>query len=212
MKKTEQDGVQLWHDLMERKHWRDEGPWESEPDRAQWVTKAGFHGLALRGPMGSWCGYVAVPAGHPWHGKDYQDEALADVEVHGGLTFAETCQGRVEKASQEALAAYARNRHLTSPDHATCKAASICHDVVDEEDAPAWWLGFDTAHYQDLWPFDIWKVSGKPKPPNVVALDKQIEAAEAMEPGIRPRYRTLTYVMSECENLAQQISEAGARD
>ncbi len=32
------------------------------------------------------CGYVRVPTGHPLHGKHYDD---ADVNVHGGLTFAE---------------------------------------------------------------------------------------------------------------------------
>jgi hypothetical protein len=32
------------------------------------------------------CGYVRVPPGHPLFGKDYND---VDVEVHGGLTFAE---------------------------------------------------------------------------------------------------------------------------
>lgn len=42
--------------------------------------------------MGFRCGYVRVPAGHPWHGKDYDDVETADsgyVDVHGGLTFAE---------------------------------------------------------------------------------------------------------------------------
>ena len=33
------------------------------------------------------CGYVRVPPGHPWHGKDY-DEVDPCPEVHGGLTFA----------------------------------------------------------------------------------------------------------------------------
>jgi hypothetical protein len=32
------------------------------------------------------CGYVRVPPGHPLHGKDYDE---AEVDVHGGLTFAE---------------------------------------------------------------------------------------------------------------------------
>jgi hypothetical protein len=32
------------------------------------------------------CGYVRLPAGHAWHGKDY--EAL-HVDVHGGLSFSE---------------------------------------------------------------------------------------------------------------------------
>lgn len=31
------------------------------------------------------CGYVRVPPAHPLHGKDYNH---ADVDVHGGLTFA----------------------------------------------------------------------------------------------------------------------------
>jgi hypothetical protein len=32
------------------------------------------------------CGYVRVPPGHPLHGKPYEEP---EVEVHGGLTFAE---------------------------------------------------------------------------------------------------------------------------
>jgi hypothetical protein len=34
--------------------------------------------------MGYRCGYLRVPAGHPWHGKD---ESL-ELGVHGGVTFA----------------------------------------------------------------------------------------------------------------------------
>lgn len=35
---------------------------------------------------GNRCGYVRVPPGHPYYGKDYDN---VDVDVHGGLTFAE---------------------------------------------------------------------------------------------------------------------------
>src|SRR6478752_9495140 len=38
--------------------------------------------------IGFRCGYVRVPAGHPWHGVDY-DSIERYPEVHGGLTFAE---------------------------------------------------------------------------------------------------------------------------
>ena len=36
--------------------------------------------------MGYRCGYVRVPKGHRWHGKDWSE---VDCRVHGGITFAE---------------------------------------------------------------------------------------------------------------------------
>jgi hypothetical protein len=42
--------------------------------------------------MGIWCGYAAVPPGHPYHGKGYDD---IDVEVHGGLTYSDKCAGEI---------------------------------------------------------------------------------------------------------------------
>lgn len=59
-----------------------EGPWKGEPDRVDF-EHAGLPCLLKRSEdMGNWCGYVAVPPGHPLHGKDY---AAADVDVHGGV-------------------------------------------------------------------------------------------------------------------------------
>lgn len=96
------------------------GPWTNEPDRAEW-EHAGFPCLAVRGPefSGHWCGYVAVPPGHPLHGKSYDD---ADVEVHGGLTYANACQGHV------------------------------CHVPKQGEPDDVWWFGFDCAHSGDFSP------------------------------------------------------------
>lgn len=48
--------------------------------------------LSVRG--GHYCGYVRVPAESALHGKDYDDALFADVEVHGGLTFANEHDGR----------------------------------------------------------------------------------------------------------------------
>lgn len=47
---------------------------------------AGFEWVVVHNGSGYRCGYVRVPAGHPWHGKD---ESEVDASVHGGLTFAE---------------------------------------------------------------------------------------------------------------------------
>jgi hypothetical protein len=94
------------------------GEWDSEPDRLDFEY-AGFSCLLLRGPVGSWCGYVGVPESHSAFGKDYNS---VDVEVHGGLTYANTCNGH------------------------------ICHVPGPGMPEKVWWLGFDTAHLYDLGP------------------------------------------------------------
>ena len=77
---------------VDRKGWP-AGPWDDEPqDREEWRHASGMPCLMVRSPHGNWCGYVGVPPGHPYHGKEYGE---ADVETHGGLTFAGACQGRI---------------------------------------------------------------------------------------------------------------------
>jgi hypothetical protein len=64
-------------------NWPD-GPWNDEPDSAEWLEQ-GFPCMAIRNPsLGNWCGYLAVHKGHPWYGKG-DDEINAD--IHGGLTY-----------------------------------------------------------------------------------------------------------------------------
>jgi hypothetical protein len=94
------------------------GPWDDEPDRVEF-EHAGLPCLLNRGRMGQWCGYAAVPPGHPLHGQDYD---VPDVKVHGGLTYAEACQGR------------------------------ICHLPEPGEPDDVWWFGFDCAHAWDVVP------------------------------------------------------------
>ena len=72
---------------VDRSNWAP-GPWDSEPeDRVEWRHR-GFPCLAVRNSLGAWCGYVAVPPGHPWHGKGYD---AIDADCHGGLTFSDGC-------------------------------------------------------------------------------------------------------------------------
>lgn len=104
---------------------RPAGPWDNEPDKAQWKDKeTGLDCLIVRNHMGALCGYVGVPPGHPAHGRRYS-EVLVD--CHGGLTFTGSCEPGIDDT------------------------VGICH--LAEPGAPEpWWLGFDCAHAGDLIP------------------------------------------------------------
>lgn len=62
------------------------GPWADEPDRVEF-RHAGFACLLRRGGGGAWCGYVALPAAHPWATREEYDVPAA---VHGGITYGPT--------------------------------------------------------------------------------------------------------------------------
>ena len=117
------------------------GPWQQEPDKIQGVDDAtGLPVLAVRHPRsGHWCGYVGVPEGHPVFGLDYDaadalgpehdDGGWRGFLVHGGLTFADTCQ-----------------------DDPEAKEHGICHIPQPGESDRVWWLGFDMCHAWDRSP------------------------------------------------------------
>jgi len=69
------------------------GPWQSEPDRVEWIH-AGFACMLRRGPGGQWCGYVGIPREHPFYGKEYGEIDDA-VPFHGGLTYSAACNGEI---------------------------------------------------------------------------------------------------------------------
>lgn len=105
--------------VIDRKGWP-KGPWDDEPDRVEWRSAAGYPALIVRSQTsGSLCGYVGVPPGHPAHRKHYD---CVEADVHGGLTYADECQG------------------------------AICHVPTAGESQDVWWLGFDTAHCGDYAP------------------------------------------------------------
>jgi hypothetical protein len=103
---------------IDKSVWGD-GPWQSEPDRLGW-EHAGLPCLMVRHDRsGHWCGYVAVPPDHPLHGNGYE---APDVDIHGGLTYANACQG------------------------------DVCHVAKPGEPDDVWWFGFDCAHAGDFNP------------------------------------------------------------
>lgn len=102
---------------VDKSAWGD-GPWHHEPDRAEW-EHAGLPCLAVRGPHGGWCGYAAVSPSHPLYQQSYDG---VDVDVHGGLTYADKCQGH------------------------------ICHVPKPGQSEHVWWFGFDCGHSGDFSP------------------------------------------------------------
>jgi hypothetical protein len=103
---------------VNREHWKS-GEWDNEPDILRWLDAVtNLPCVARRGPSGHWCGYVGVAKDHPSYGKGYDD---VDVEVHGGLTYAEACDEVQD---------------------------GVCH-LPEGADDVRWWFGFDCAHLGD---------------------------------------------------------------
>lgn len=67
------------------------GPWHDEPDEHEWVYCT-YPCRIARGPGGAWCGYITLPAHHPWRSiiKNIGYDGI-DCTVHGGLTYANGC-------------------------------------------------------------------------------------------------------------------------
>jgi hypothetical protein len=101
-----------------------EGPWQHEPDRAEWRDEAtGLPCLALRHEhYGHWCGYVAIPADHPWNDAD----DLYDVETHGEITYG---PARCQPEREERL-----------------PWLRVCHTPQPGESDDVRWVGFDCGH------------------------------------------------------------------
>jgi hypothetical protein len=110
--------------LTDRSLWG-RGPWDDEPDRAVWVDEdTGLDCLVCRSNgLGSWCGYVGLPPGHPWYGLGYDD---IPAQAHGGLTYSAPCDGDPE--------------------------SGICHVPAPGAPEHLYWIGFDCAHTGDFWP------------------------------------------------------------
>jgi hypothetical protein len=154
------------------------GPWLKEPDKIQWQDKAtGLPCLIVRNThcTGSLCGYVGVPPAHPLHGKGYND--AQDINVHGGLTFANKC-------------------------HPLANHASICHVVEPGEDDNVWWFGFDCSHAGDVCPqMESTMRDIRKRKPELF----EGPLAEPLPYRWRDVYRDVRYVRRQVRQLATQL-------
>ena len=101
-----------------------QGPWVDEPDRVEFEAH-GLPCLVVRHPeLGSLCGYVAVPPGHPLHGVDYHVATdLAPLSAHGGVNYSKPCTDE------------------------------ICHVPKPGEPDDVWWFGFHCSCGWDYVPY-----------------------------------------------------------
>ena len=59
----------------DKTNWPSRGPWDNEPDKAQWIDEAsGYDCLIVRGGGGALCGYVGVPEYLSWILKQIDEE------------------------------------------------------------------------------------------------------------------------------------------
>lgn len=64
-----------------------ETEWLDEPNKLEWEHE-GYKCVIIRNSKyGHLCGYVQLGDSHPWHGKNKKDKEIADIDVHGGITY-----------------------------------------------------------------------------------------------------------------------------
>lgn len=129
------------------------GPWDNEPDdKVVWIDpSANLDCMIVRNALGAWCGYVGLPPEHPHHGMSYNDIPWNAYDVHGGLTFTDSCGGH------------------------------ICHVPEPGRPHNVWWLGFDTNHGCDRAPLDLVHYAGTYKTQEYVVREVTKLALQALE-------------------------------
>ena len=124
--------VRVFHGTTRHSRVWPAGPWDDEPDKAEWRDEAtGLPCMIKRNHLGALCGYVGAPRAHALYGIHYSDaEDVLEYAGHCGLTYSATCDERGEE----------------------CPEDTICHLPLEGEDDDVWWLGFDCAHAWDVVP------------------------------------------------------------
>lgn len=60
---------------------------QAEGNHYEFQSK-GLKCVIHRNAVKAWCGYVGVDKKHKWYGRDYDDDEVSNITVHGGLTYA----------------------------------------------------------------------------------------------------------------------------
>lgn len=99
------------------------------------------------------------------------------INVHGGLTYSDSCQG------------------------------VICHQHKEGREGDVWWFGFDHGHYVDLSPEMETSLAGRISRLDDKDVTYDPITGVKHEFGMDIVYRDMFYVIAEVESLAQQLKE-----
>ena len=93
-------------------------------------------------PHGVYNGYVAVPPEHPLWGKTYNDVQFPELDVHGGVTYTESCTyGKETSTSKREITPC-----LVGGGNLLLKEGEMLGGDIPGD----WWIiGFDTCHLDD---------------------------------------------------------------
>ncbi len=175
--------------VIDKSTW-ESGEWDFEPDQKNFITGSGLNASILRvSHSGSLCGYVGVPVGHPWHGKEYSDTVMPSaaqlarpVDINKISILSLFCSAGDDPAEG------ARIDCLVNA-HGGLTYSGAGRESCGEDPAQ-WYFGFDCAHSGDL-------------SPAMVARYPQFRISDE-------EYRNFEYVQREVEVLAAQLDAVAA--
>lgn len=188
-----------------------EGPWLDEDDQVEFET-SGYACFIRRNTMtGTWCGYVGVPAGHPYHGKDkralveppsdFADREIDDRTSMLALFFHPRDSGDLVtldlalEVHGGVTWAGAVPSYAVAPNDV--RMAALKGEALPTDHL--WWFGFDCGHYRDLNPAIRATLRSLGQPwPVPPELDDDV-------------YRTQDYAVGEVCRLAAQLRNVELR-
>lgn len=185
--------------MKEAEFW--DGPWMTEPDRVEFKAY-GLDCLLSRNPwLLNWCGYVGVSLDHPnvkrlvkktlklsSYEREYLEDEEDNLDVHGGITYREECQGPI--------------CHITEEKDKLFWLGFDCAHAGDL--VPGMDLAMKIAPKPDADMHTIQEQLDK--------LDSMIKKEGDSSAFFGPAYRDINYVMEQTKYLARQLAEYKTRN
>ena len=150
----------------------------------EWTTAAGLPAVVLIAHASHRCGYVGVPKGHPFYGKDYDSpipefRSAAQSEKVGKkgvmIVFTASCGALADGEIRPSL-------DVLIDCHGGLTYAGVGKGYPSETVMDHWWFGFDCAHLGD-----------------------GLMGPMGRHSGVGDPVRTLEFCVAECESIAQRI-------